>query len=280
MTYSAALFTDGHSTSAEAQVHKIERLLDATGVQRGTRLLEIGTGWGELALRAARRGAHVTTLTLSNEQALWRVSGWRTRDWTAEWIFGCRITEMHRDLRRHRQRRNDRGGGGTLVAHLFPDLDRCLAPGGRVGLQAITMAHDRLLATRRRGRGSTSTSSLAGAFLPSTPCGTPWRTARRLASSIDLSFGQSYARTLACWQGRFAEGEDEVARWFRRDLPENVVVLPRLQRSRLSQRLSGRRPACADPVGAPLDRTLLPAFKRTHGIWWSEVSAGDGDGSG
>ena len=57
MTYSAALFTDAQTTLEQAQAHKIERLLDATGVRPGTRVLEIGTGWGELALRAARRGA-------------------------------------------------------------------------------------------------------------------------------------------------------------------------------------------------------------------------------
>ena len=43
----------------EAQGRKIERLLDQTGVGEGTRVLEIGTGWGELAIRAARRGATV-----------------------------------------------------------------------------------------------------------------------------------------------------------------------------------------------------------------------------
>ena len=57
MSYSAALFTEENNTLEQAQAHKIERLLDVTGVRRGTRLLEIGTGWGELALRAARRGA-------------------------------------------------------------------------------------------------------------------------------------------------------------------------------------------------------------------------------
>ena len=53
---------------AEAQARKFERLLDRTGVGDGTRLLEIGTGWGELAIRAARRGAQVRTVTLSTEQ--------------------------------------------------------------------------------------------------------------------------------------------------------------------------------------------------------------------
>jgi hypothetical protein len=77
MTYSSALFNDSHpglgagldrEVLREAQVRKIERLLDATGVGRGTRLLEIGTGWGELAIRAARRGAVVDSVTLSVEQ--------------------------------------------------------------------------------------------------------------------------------------------------------------------------------------------------------------------
>ncbi len=53
---------------AEAQERKIDRLLDQTGVGEGTRVLEIGTGWGELAIRAARRGATVHSVTLSKEQ--------------------------------------------------------------------------------------------------------------------------------------------------------------------------------------------------------------------
>ena len=53
---------------AAAQGRKIERLLDEAGVGEGTRVLEIGTGWGELAIRAARRGAIVHSITLSGEQ--------------------------------------------------------------------------------------------------------------------------------------------------------------------------------------------------------------------
>ena len=51
-----------------AQQRKIDRLLDLTGVGPGTRLLEIGSGWGELARRAAGRGAKVRTITLSERQ--------------------------------------------------------------------------------------------------------------------------------------------------------------------------------------------------------------------
>ena len=56
-------------TLDDAQARKVDRLLDAVGVALGTRLLEIGTGWGSLAIRAARRGAKVTTLTLSQRAA-------------------------------------------------------------------------------------------------------------------------------------------------------------------------------------------------------------------
>ena len=65
MSYSAALFdpstldAPAWSDLAPAQARKIERLLDQAGVGKGTRVLEIGTGWGELAIRAAHRGATV-----------------------------------------------------------------------------------------------------------------------------------------------------------------------------------------------------------------------------
>ncbi len=74
MSYSSALFDTasplGGQSVQEAQERKIDRLLDVTGVKTGATVLEIGTGWGELAIRAAARGARVTTVTLSSEQAV------------------------------------------------------------------------------------------------------------------------------------------------------------------------------------------------------------------
>ena len=98
MTYSSAWFDDSEPVPTatrleEAQLRKMDGILDLAGVRSGTRLLEIGTGWGTLATRAAQRGAHVTTVTLSREQlelARERVGdGWRVRSRGA---CDCRTT--------------------------------------------------------------------------------------------------------------------------------------------------------------------------------------------
>jgi cyclopropane-fatty-acyl-phospholipid synthase len=81
-TYSSAIWPSnlggprGDLTSIEtelgdlesAQLIKIRHVLDQARVKAGTRLLEFGSGWGSLAIEAARRGAQVDTLTLSVEQ--------------------------------------------------------------------------------------------------------------------------------------------------------------------------------------------------------------------
>ena len=81
------------------------------GVGPGTHVLEIGTGWGGLAIRAAQRGARVTTLTISAEQA--RLAEQRLAEaGVADRVAGAaaRLPRGAGQLRRRRQRRDDRGG--------------------------------------------------------------------------------------------------------------------------------------------------------------------------
>ena len=88
MTYSSALFAPG-DTLAGAQRRKNETLLDLTGVGPARTVLEIGTGWGELAIRAAARGARVTTLTISPAQCgQGQRSGPRPPGWPTGWTCG------------------------------------------------------------------------------------------------------------------------------------------------------------------------------------------------
>jgi cyclopropane-fatty-acyl-phospholipid synthase len=71
MTYSCARFANPRGKLEDAQLRKIHTLLDRLDLKPGHRLLEIGCGWGTLAIEAAKRGAEVVGLTLSTEQKAW-----------------------------------------------------------------------------------------------------------------------------------------------------------------------------------------------------------------
>lgn len=69
MTYSSGLFINPEDSLEQAQINKIDRLLNNLKLQNGDRVLEIGSGWGALAIRAATQyDIHITTITLSKEQ--------------------------------------------------------------------------------------------------------------------------------------------------------------------------------------------------------------------
>ncbi|WP_328634308.1 cyclopropane-fatty-acyl-phospholipid synthase family protein [Streptomyces sp. NBC_00356] len=214
LSYSSAVFRGfpaDRSVLAAAQHRKIDRLLDLAEVGAGTRVLEIGTGWGELAVRAAARGAHVTSLTLSAEQ----------QDLARRRIHQAGLADrVSVELRDYRE------STGTYDAVLsvemveavgeeywtgyFRTLDDRLEPGGRAAVQAITMPHDRMLATRDTYTWIQK-YVFPGGLLPSveavdriTRDHTRLRTARRDA------YGPHYAETLRLWRERFTERADEV----------------------------------------------------------------------
>ena len=204
MTYSSGLFAPG-DTLAGAQRRKVDALLDRTGVGQATSVLEIGTGWGELAIRAAARGAHVTTLTISPSQ-------WRTARRRAEAAgVADRVDVQLRDYR-------EAAGSYDVVLSVemieavgerhwpayFTAIDRLLAPSGRAGLQAITMPHDRMLATRG-GHTWIHKYIFPGGQIPSLQAITgTLRVHTSLGVTADYPMGQHYARTLAEWRSRFA----------------------------------------------------------------------------
>ena len=69
LTYSCAIFEEPDQTLADAQQHKYHQLCDRLDLRPEHHLLEIGSGWGGMAIHAAReRGCRVTTTTISNAQ--------------------------------------------------------------------------------------------------------------------------------------------------------------------------------------------------------------------
>ncbi|MFG3343890.1 class I SAM-dependent methyltransferase [Streptomyces sp. NPDC048018] len=219
LSYSSAVFDplpedrrilpDAEFTAA--QHRKIDRLLDLAGTGPGTELLEIGTGWGELAIRAAARGARVRTVTLSEEQLA------LARRRVAEAGVADRVSVELLDYRDIRGRYDAvvsvemiEAVGAEYWPDYFAALRRLLAPGGRVALQAITMPHARMLATARTHTWI-SKYVFPGGLIPSPESLAAESAAAGLRITHDTGYGAHYAETLRQWRERFLSQETAVS---------------------------------------------------------------------
>jgi cyclopropane-fatty-acyl-phospholipid synthase len=218
MTYSCALFselparTPQSSDLAEAQRRKIDRLLDLAGVRPGSRVLEIGTGWGELCIRAAARGAHIRSVTLSVEQqrlARLRVAEAGLSDLVQidlcdyRDIDGCYDAVLSVEMIEAVGYHSWRG--------YFATLERLVRPGGRVAIQTITMPHGRMLASRNTHTWIQK-YIFPGGLLPSTHAIAAITERHTGLRTVDMtSLRPHYAETLRLWRQRFIQRRDALA---------------------------------------------------------------------
>ena len=195
----------------EAQQRKYDRLLDEAGVTAGSRVLEIGSGWGELAIRAARRGALVHTITLSSEQkalADERIAAAGLSDRVE--VELCDYRDVTGSYDAVVSVEMVEAVGWQYWQTYFETIDRVLAPGGRVGIQAITMPHDRMRATKNTYTWINK-YIFPGGFLPSVRVMdeiTREHTGLRLTGR--LSMGAHYAETLKQWDDAFLAAREQV----------------------------------------------------------------------
>lgn len=218
MTYSSAWFdTDGAGRPVRdddlerGQLRKIDALLDLARVGDGTRVLEIGTGWGSLAIRAAQRGATVRTVTLSVEQrdlAVARLAAAGVADRVE--VELCDYREVSGQYDAVVSVEMVEAVGWRHWAEYFAVLERVLAPGGAVAIQAITMPHDRMLATRNTYTWI-NRYIFPGGFLPSVRALAEHAERRGLRITEQTSLGAHYAETLRQWDDRFRAAAEEVA---------------------------------------------------------------------
>jgi cyclopropane-fatty-acyl-phospholipid synthase len=204
LAYSCAHYTDPAMSLADAQRAKLDRLCDLLALSPRDHLVEIGCGWGGMAIHAARtRGCRVTAITISRAQhelASARVAeagladrvsielrDYRMLDGTFDKLVSIEMLEAV---------------GYDHLPEFFATCARVLRPGGRVALQSITMPDDRFEAYRRRVDWM-QRYIFPGSCIPSLEVirRTSAPAGLSLASADDI--GPSYAPTLREWRARF-----------------------------------------------------------------------------
>lgn len=212
MMYSCAVYPQAQSSLAEASRYKLECICQKLALQPEDHLLEIGTGWGEMAIHAARHyGCRVTTTTISQEQyklALARVVDAGLED---------RITVLCEDYRDLRGQYDKLVSVEMIeaVGHQFLDnyiqtCSRLLKPQGIMLLQSITIADQHYEAAKRYG-DFIQRYIFPGGFLPSVAA---LSDAVARVSDMRLfhleDIGPHYARTLRDWRERFFASLEQV----------------------------------------------------------------------
>lgn len=202
MTYSSAIYPSPSASLEEAQEHKIRHIADLLDVKPGQTVLEIGSGWGALALHMAGRGAHVTGVTLSHEQlAEARALPAPASNGSAEFVL-----KDYRDVDGQFDRivsiEMIEAVGEKYWPRYFQALRDRLKPGGLAVLQVITIAEDRFESYRRSADFIQRYIFPGGMLLTPTIVAQQGRQAGLSLTATEM-FGQSYARTLAEWRRRF-----------------------------------------------------------------------------
>jgi cyclopropane-fatty-acyl-phospholipid synthase len=208
LLYSSALFENSAATLEQAQQHRLARIVALLDLRGGESILEIGCGWGALALRLAQAGAGaVTGLTLSPAQL----------DFAQKRCAGAPVDlrlQDYRDLAGSFDRvvsiEMIEAVGETYWPTYFDKIAQVLRPGGTALIQAITIDEPRFEAYRAQPE-FIQRHIFPGGFLP-TKTAIAEQAARAGLKLIGVeTFGLSYARTLAEWRARFEARWPEIA---------------------------------------------------------------------
>jgi len=211
LTYSAALFEGEIDDLGAAQVNKYRRAAEAAGLRAGSRVLEIGCGWGGFAEWAAREiGCTVTALTISDAQHAHATQRIRAAG------LSDRVEIRRQDYR------DVRGAYDGIVSiemfeavgerywrTFFETVARCLVPGGRAAVQVITI-DDAVFPAYRRGTDFIQRYVFPGGMLPSPAAFRAAAAEAGLTPQPERRFGGDYARTLNLWRERFEAAWPEI----------------------------------------------------------------------
>ncbi|MGF1872250.1 class I SAM-dependent methyltransferase [Photobacterium indicum] len=213
MLYSCAIYRSEQDDLLTAQTHKMDRLCRQLDLKPTDHLLEIGTGWGALAIHAAKHyGCRVTTTTISTEQHAW------AKECIEQQGLDDNITLLlddYRDL----TGQYDKVVSVEMVEavgkeYLTTYIKKCqslLKPGGLLALQTITIT-DQRYDSYSRGVDFIQKHIFPGGFLPSVTVLVNEMTKQSDFVVRDIKdIGLDYARTLSDWHKAFDQNNDKLA---------------------------------------------------------------------
>jgi cyclopropane-fatty-acyl-phospholipid synthase len=212
MMYSSAIFATPETTLEQAAVDKLDEICRQLELSPDDHLLEIGTGWGGMAIHAATHyGCRVTTTTISREQFEY------ARARVAELGLEDRITLLCEDYRALEGQFDKlvsiemiEAVGHDFYSSYFQCCSKLLKPEGKMVIQAITIS-DQRYDRARRSVDYIKRYIFPGGCLPSMAI-----IGKHLAEDTDMQMvhlrdiTQDYARTLKLWRQRFLDRLEEV----------------------------------------------------------------------
>ena len=211
MTYYSALFESPEQTLADAQRAKYQAIAERAAVEPGMHVLEIGTGWGGMAIHlAGELGARVTSVTVSQAQ----------HDLARERIREAGLSELVTvELRDYRDIRGQYDAvvsiemleavGAEYYRDYFEAVARALKPGRSAAIQVITFPHDAYEA-QLRGANWIQRYVFPGGVLPSLAAIETSLEGTGLLLTSVRDIRDSYARTLRAWREAFFAHESDV----------------------------------------------------------------------
>jgi cyclopropane-fatty-acyl-phospholipid synthase len=212
MTYSSAYFEKVDQKLEEAQLAKVDRLCKKLKLKKGEHLLEIGSGWGFLAVHAAKHyGVKVTSVTLSDEQLKF------ARSRAVQENLSNQIEFKLLDYRMIEGKYDKivsvemlEAVGEKYYESFFAKCQEVLKPDGLMALQVITCPDNRFEQIKK-GVDFIQKHIFPGSLIPSIA-----RLNKAVNRTGDMflyemeDMGRHYAKTLNLWQETFDENVDAV----------------------------------------------------------------------
>lgn len=210
MQYSSAIYKAADESLAEAQTNKLRRICEKLQLKEDDHLLEVGSGWGGLAIFAAKHyGCKVTTTTISDEQYQFAKAEIDKQGLQKD------IDILSKDYRLLEGQYNKvvsvemiEAVGKKYLSDYFKKLNALLKPNGLLMLQAITIADQRYKAYSR-SEDFIQKHIFPGGFLPSLNL-----MSKIIGNSTELvirdifDIGLDYAKTLSHWHENLRDKKD------------------------------------------------------------------------